>query len=55
MLRIFKSLIDGTMTSETEISDGCWISMIDPTKEELELVSNKFNVDIDDLRAPLDE
>ncbi|MCI8308524.1 MAG: magnesium transporter CorA family protein [Lachnospiraceae bacterium] len=55
MLRIFKSLVDGTMTTETEISDGCWISLINPTKEEIDLVSSKCHVDADDLRAPLDE
>ena len=55
MLQTFISDEDGKLTEKDCFSDGCWVSMIAPTGEELERVSKAFGVDIDDLRAPLDE
>lgn len=34
--------------------EGCWISMIKPSKEEIEAVSEKYAIDADDLRSALD-
>lgn len=34
--------------------EGCWINMVSPTKEEVDLVSENFNIDADDLRSALD-
>lgn len=34
--------------------DGCWISMIHPTEEEIQSVSSKFSIDANDLRSALD-
>lgn len=55
MLQIFKSTETGILNEEKEITDGCWLSLTNPTTEELKRVSQSCNVDIDDLKAPLDE
>lgn len=34
--------------------EGCWISMVKPTKEEIEAVSERFAIDADDIRSALD-
>ena len=34
--------------------DGCWVSMIHPTEEEIKSVSSRFSIDADDLRSALD-
>lgn len=33
---------------------GCWIALFNPTQEELDIISNQFDIDEDDIRAPLD-
>jgi magnesium transporter len=38
---------------ETEV-DGAWINLVDPTMDECETIAKKFNIDLGDLRAPLD-
>lgn len=54
MIKIFKSV--GNEISETKIKEtGCWITMVDPTAEELHEIADNYNIAIDDLRAPLDE
>ncbi len=55
MITIYKSSINGQMDIEKDITDGCWISLINPTPEELTRVAEECKVDIDDLKAPLDE
>lgn len=35
--------------------DGCWIALTDPTATELFEVAQQYEVDVEDLRAPLDE
>jgi len=55
MIRIYKSELSGTMNIVDDISEGCWITMTNPTHEELTKVAKECNVDIDDLKAPLDE
>lgn len=34
--------------------DGCWVSMIQPTDEEIQSVSSSFSIDANDLRSALD-
>ena len=34
--------------------DGCWIALFEPTGEELHNIAERFSIDEDDLRAPLD-
>lgn len=54
MLDIFKT-IDDTLFKLEEIEDGAWISLVDPTTEELDLIEDELGVDRDYLRAALDE
>ncbi|MGB4439442.1 MAG: magnesium transporter CorA family protein [Sedimentibacter sp.] len=54
MLDIFKT-IDDTLFKLEEIEDGAWISLVDPTTEELDFIEDELGVDRDFLRAALDE
>lgn len=54
MLNIYKTIDDNLFTLE-EIEDGAWISLINPTVSELEFVEEELAVDIDFLKAALDE
>lgn len=47
---------DGSPDSEiSEPMEGTWISLIHPTAAELAKIATDYKIDIDDLRAPLDE
>ena len=35
--------------------DNCWINMVNPTEEELDMITEMYDLDPDDLRAALDE
>ena len=54
MIRIFKTM-DGKIHQVEEASEGCWLALTDPTATEIFEVSNQFHIEVDDLRAPLDE
>jgi len=54
MIEIFKTLEDGIHQID-KIEDGCWVAMTNPSATELLQISEKCNIDIDHLRAPLDE
>lgn len=54
MIDIFKTVEDSLITSET-ISEGCWISLTQPTTQELERVYQQTGIELDDLKAPLDD
>ena len=54
MLEIYKSFEDGFRQID-DTQDGCWVALTDPSATELLDVSERFSIDIDDLRAPLDE
>ena len=54
MIRIFKTE-EGVIHQTDEIENGCWIALIDPTATEILEIAERFRVDPDDLRAPLDE
>lgn len=54
MLQIFKTVEDELQEVE-QISEGCWAALTKPTNEELQLVGGETGIDIDDLRAPLDD
>jgi len=54
MIDIFKT-IDGSLHRIDEISDGCWIAMTDPSATELKQIAEATGIEIDHLRAPLDE
>ncbi len=54
MIDIFKT-IEGTLQKQTEITEGCWIAMTGPSATELMEIADKTRIDINNLRAPLDE
>lgn len=54
MLEIFKT-VNNTVERLDEIEIGCWINLVDPTRDELDLVQEQTEVDPDFLRAALDE
>lgn len=54
MIRIFRT-IDDSIHQVNEIHDGCWVALSTPSATELLDISNRFQIEIDHLRAPLDE
>lgn len=52
MITIYKT-IDNQLAELTEIENGCYISLIHPTEEELFLISNEYEIDIIDLKSAL--
>lgn len=54
MLQIFNTVEDGLQELD-QVTEGCWVALTKPTMEELENVSATTGIDIDDLRAPLDD
>ena len=48
-------LSDGPkVTTVSEPCEGCWISMIKPTKEEVDSIAERYLIDADDLKSALD-
>ena len=54
MIKIFRT-IDGHIHQLNEASEGCWVVLANPTAIEILETANKYHIDQDDLRAPLDE
>lgn len=54
MLQIFKTE-DGKIGEVEEVSKNCWVALTDPSSAEIRKISREFDIDEDDLRAPLDE
>lgn len=54
MMRIFNTAGGDTEQISTPVR-GAWISLADPTDIELSTVSENYNIDLADLRAPLDD
>jgi len=54
MLEILKTINSKIVTIDT-FEDGSWINLINPTESELSRLSTTLGVDIDMLKAPLDE
>lgn len=54
MIQIYRSFEDG-MHAVDEVQEGCWVALTDPTASEIIEVSSKYGIDVDHLRAPLDE
>jgi magnesium transporter len=54
MIRIYRS--EHQVLREEEIyEEGCWIRVTDPTMEESREIAEKFDIDLVDVRAALDE
>ena len=54
MIDIFKT-IDGTLQKLTQIMEGSWVTMTNPSATELMQIAETTGIDINHLRAPLDE
>ena len=54
MVKYFRSE-DGKIREETEPKTGGWIALTNPTAAEILEVSARYEIDIDDLKASLDE
>ena len=54
MIKIFRT-IAGHIHQLNEASEGCWVVLANPTATEILETANKYHIDQDDLRAPLDE
>ena len=47
--------MDGEIQHVNEAQEGCWIALINPTATEILDISKEYKIEVDDLRAPLDE
>jgi len=54
MQTTYLSAPNGEFKQVTEITDGVWISLVNPTTTEIDSVAQQCSVDPDDLRAALD-
>ena len=54
MLQIFKT-IDGRLIEQEEITEGAWVHLVDPEKEELNRIAAELGIEMDYLTAALDE
>lgn len=54
MIRIFRT-IDGSIHQVQEAQEGCWIALTNPSASEVFEISTKYGIEVDHLRAPLDE
>ncbi|WP_373899494.1 magnesium transporter CorA family protein [Haloimpatiens sp. FM7315] len=55
MISIYKSSEKGELREIETVEQGCWINMVDPSEEELTLISKKTNTPMEFLKAALDE
>ncbi|MEG1257177.1 magnesium transporter CorA family protein [Clostridium sp.] len=55
MITILKSDASGILSNIDSIEHGSWVSMIDPSDEEVLLISQKLSISQDFIRAALDE
>ena len=54
VIRMFRTS-EGAIHEIQEPQDGCWICLSNPTATEIFEISEQFQIEVDDLRAPLDE
>lgn len=54
MVKYYRTMED-RIHEVSEVSEGTWISLIQPTASELVEISKEYNIDLDQLKAPLDE
>ena len=55
MLKIYKSIDSSGLVELEDFEKGCWINLVDPTTEEINRVKESLNIDMDFLKAPLDD
>ena len=54
MIDIFRTT-EGALQRLTEITEGCWVAMTSPSATELMEIAEVTGIEVDHLRAPLDE
>ncbi len=54
MIDIFRTT-EGALQRLTEITEGCWVAMTNPSATELMEIAEATGIEVDHLRAPLDE
>ena len=54
MIKYYRTM-DHQIHEISEPMEGTWISLVHPTAAELATIAAEYKIDIDDLRAPLDE
>lgn len=54
MIRYYKS-IDSKLEKLKSFEDGCWVNLVEPTQSEINEISEMFNIDIENIKAALDE
>lgn len=55
MINIYKSTSASQLIELKDFEKGCWINLTNPTAEEIKRVHDSLNIDIDFLKAPLDD
>ncbi len=55
MIRIFKTSQDMSLQKLNQIEPGAWVALTDPSGAEMHEVADYFNIDMNDIRSPLDE
>lgn len=55
MLKIYKTTDSDEFIELDEFEKGCWINLVAPTSEELIRVKDSLNIELDFLKAPLDD
>ncbi len=54
MINYYKT-IDNSLVEINDIQNGCWVSVIDPTQEEIKSIMERFNLDNGFIKSSLDE
>lgn len=54
MIKIYKTF-EGVTKEISEQEDGCWVALMNPTESEILSVARNNNVEVDDVRAALDD
>lgn len=54
MIKIYKT-VDNSLLKLNTIENGIWVNLVNPTLSEIEEISEKFNIECNDLKAALDE
>lgn len=55
MIRIFKTAEDMTLQKVSAFEPGTWIALTNPTTAEMREIADRYEIDMDDIRSPLDE
>ncbi len=55
MIEFFLTNQDKKIEKINEITKGCWVNMISPSEDEINLVANKLNIPLDFIKDALDD